>query len=239
MFTVKRFFISVFLFFVISCLCAVCFSEQADRFITCEGYAMEPTVSDGETLAVQYYKSGELPARGDVVICHFPGRTSQVMGLFTADIDFIKRVVAVPGDTVIRIAGVTYVNSAALDPSKKKNNSYTYKKADDGTITYYLNDRKINLTDQETYRCEFDYTYTLKDNEYFVAGDNRYNSHDSRDWNGPDLPFCTANDITGDVGPITLDMIVGRVCAVVTPVENARAIETDANYVDMRDQKYE
>ena len=59
--------------------------------------------------------------------------------------------------------------------------------------------------------------YTLGEDEYFVVGDNVYNSHDSRDWND--------SDPTGDVGPITGDMIVGRARFVFWPLSEIRSID--------------
>ena len=59
--------------------------------------------------------------------------------------------------------------------------------------------------------------YTLGENEYFVVGDNRYNSHDSRDWNDAQP--------NRDVGPITDDMIVGRVRSVIWPLSSIRTVK--------------
>ena len=50
----------------------------------------------------------------------------------------------------------------------------------------------------------------LGENEYFVVGDNRINSHDSR---------------SDDVGVITKDMLVGRVRHVIWPLSDIRAVE--------------
>lgn len=101
---------------------------------------------------------------------------------------FVKRVVGVPGDVVERFAGVTYVNGEALDPNGL------------------------------TYQMKHDYEpYTLGEDEYFCVGDNRYGSHDSRDWND--------GDATRDVGPLDKDMLVGKVRYVVWPLSDIHAVE--------------
>lgn len=227
------------------------------RIITVDGSSMYPTLNDGERLFVTAYdvRFGSAPERGDVVICHYPGRTNKWLGLFTVKTDFVKRVVGLPGDTVERKYGVTYINGQAIDPSKSsalrasRFYSFSYELGESGEITYYRTIHAVNsdgsvtdgersaieLTDEQTYRYEFDYIYTLKDGEYFVVGDNRYNSHDCRAWNGPDLPYETRNDARGHVGPITKDMIRGCVRSVVLPFDNARKVPNNVNYMDERD----
>ena len=59
--------------------------------------------------------------------------------------------------------------------------------------------------------------YTLGEDEYFAVGDNRYNSHDSRDWRD--------SDSSNDVGPITKSMVVGRVREVIWPLNHIRAAQ--------------
>lgn len=101
---------------------------------------------------------------------------------------FVKRVVGVPGDKVCRYNGVTYVNGEPLDP--------------------------LGLAAEARY--DYD-EYTLGEDEYFCVGDNRYDSHDSRDWND--------GDVSRDVGPISGDMLVGKVRHVIWPLNAIRAVE--------------
>ena len=104
--------------------------------------SMEPSFHDGQRLVVNkaIYFFGE-PERGDVVIFRAPNGRQE---------DFIKRVIALPGDTVEVKNRAVYVNGVKLDePYIKSPPSYT-------------------LAELEV----------PKDN-YFVLGDNRDHSNDS------------------------------------------------------------
>ena len=109
--------------------------------ITVKGSSMEDTLLDGDKLYVSVL-TANLGGyeHGDVVICQYPGRT-----------DFIvKRVIGLPGDTVMVDHGQAYVNGEAVDQSYVVHpNPYSYPEI------------------------------TLDEGEYFVLGDNRSVSHDS------------------------------------------------------------
>ena len=69
-----------------------------------------------------------------------------------------------------------------------------------------------------SYQMAYDYEpYTLGEEEYFCVGDNLYDSHDSRDWND--------GISSGDVGPLTEDMIEGKVRYVIWPLNAIRPVE--------------
>ena len=74
--------------------------------------------------------------------------------------DFVKRVIGLPGDTVEIKQGVTYVNGEVLDEP-------------------YLNETPAKL--------DFG-PYVVPDDCYFVMGDNRNNSNDSRKWKNTYVP---------------------------------------------------
>lgn len=162
--------------------------------IKVDGSSMAPTLINGERLFVTVYdvKFGELE-REDVVICNYPNRyTEYPLGIKTKTY-FVKRVVAMPGDTVSRKANVTYV-------------------------TYAETGETVALDAPFANRYQgHDYEYVLGEDEYFVVGDNRGNSHDSRDWND--------DDPSRDVGPITGDMIVGHVRSVFWPIPDFRSVK--------------
>ena len=63
---------------------------------------MSPTLNNGDRLGVTAYdvKIQNKLQRGDVVICHYPGRTNKLLGLITVQTDFVKRIVGVPGDLI-------------------------------------------------------------------------------------------------------------------------------------------
>ena len=133
--------------------------------------------------------------RGDIVICRYPNR-----GIT----NFVKRAVAVPGDTIYRACGVTHVVYQSTDENGET--VTVDEMLDERYALYFLNGSSDDYA-----------PYTLGENEYFVVGDNRYNSHDSRDWND--------TEPNRDVGPITSDMLVGRVRQVIWPLSEIRTVD--------------
>lgn len=169
------------------------------RIIRVDGQSMETTLHDGERLFVTVtdVRFGDVD-RNDVVICHYPHRTGRFLGLVPYKLYFVKRCVAVPGDTVYRLNGVTHV--------VYEQDGQTIDEPLDERIAQYFPNGSVE---------DFD-AYVLGEDEYFVVGDNRYNSHDSRDWN--DL------DDSNDVGPISKSMIVGHVRQVIWPLGSIRPV---------------
>jgi len=137
----------------------------AQPFIV-SGSSMEPTFYTGQYLIINEisYHLGN-PQRGDVIVFKYPKDTSQY---------FIKRVIGLPGETVkiennqVIITNKDHPEGFALKES--------YLPSGDTTFPYGNN------------------TVTLSGDEYFVLGDNRLASSDSRFW-GP----VPSNDIVGKV----------------------------------------
>ena len=164
--------------------------------IRVDGASMNNTLQDGERLFVTVgdVRFGDDVERDSVVICHYPNRGRTF---------FVKRVVAVPGDSVYRQYGITHVVYETVDEN-----------GETVVVDQPLDDQYISLF----YNPNNDYEpYVLGEDEYFVVGDNRGNSHDSRDWND--------DDPSRDVGPITKDMITGRVRQVIWPLNAIRTVE--------------
>ncbi len=224
---------------IVAVLVVVIMKEFLLLPIKVDGNSMNPTLTDEERLLVTVYdvKLTDKLQKGDVVICNYPGRTNKdpIVGLITMDTNFVKRIVGVEGDTVSRVQGVTYVNGEPLDIRAMSMISAQIKEVStfengEQKIVAEINGAERELTLEQSRRYKFDYEYVLGEGEYFVVGDNRYNSHDSRSWNGPMIEKVLVNDVSGDVGPITKDMIVGRAKCVFWPFSEFEKVETNPYY---------
>ena len=130
------------------------------------------------------------PKRGDIIVFRKPGDET---------IDYIKRLVALPNDTVQVKNGVLYINKKMVERTKSnvgvmKNNFgdekiFTqYKETFDGLNFHEI----IEASDQDL----FDDTIEFKvpDNHFFFMGDNRDNSRDSR---SPEVGFVPKRNLIG------------------------------------------
>ena len=144
-----------------------------------KGASMEPSFFDHEYLIIDELSYRlRNPERGDIIVFRYPADPSQF---------FIKRVIGLPGETV---------------------------EVNDGIVTVY-NDEHPNgsALDEQVYLPE-EYlsvgkkTLTLKSDEYFVMGDNRPASLDSRYF-----------------GAVKRSAIVGRVWLRGWPLDRWKAFE--------------
>lgn len=132
------------------------------------GQSMVPNFQSGEYLLTDKvsYRMGN-PQRGDIVVFHAPPAAHCPEG---TGCDFIKRVLAVPGETISLSNSTYFINGQPL--------AEPYIPADFNTLPGdFIKGR----------------TATMGPDEYFVSGDNRPYSSDSRVW-----------------GPIPKSAIVGR-----------------------------
>ena len=120
---------------------------------------------------------GEKPKRGDVVVFRKPTDVS---------IDYIKRLIGMPGDTIQMKMGVLYINDKAI-PKERVDD---FKEYDEDSKTFrnipqyeetLPEGKKILVLDDEPNGIE-DNTdvYTVPPDHYFMMGDNRDHSADSR-----------------------------------------------------------
>lgn len=165
--------------------------------------SMIPTLQIGDLILVNKFTygirlpvlgtkitQGTPPQRGDVMVFHFPPNPKQ---------DFIKRVVGLPGDTVeyinkrLTINGQTVPTSSVPDYLDESSNSYSsqFEEQLSGVRHFILNDKTrpafvAGVTQfpgmencsyfDNGVRC------TVPQGQYFMMGDNRDNSLDSRYW---------------------------------------------------------
>lgn len=132
------------------------------------GDSMLPNFTNGELLLTEKvsYRIYN-PARGDVIVFRAP---------LSGKVDFIKRIIGLPGDIV---------------------------KVEDGVV--FINDQRLTEP-YETQQTLGKVEVTLAQNQYYVLGDNRGSSSDSRSF-----------------GPIATGAIKGRAWLVYWPIKSERS----------------
>jgi signal peptidase I len=117
-----------------------------------EGASMEPNFHNNDYLLIEKVteRLGE-PERGDVIVFRYPNNPK---------INYIKRIIGVPGDKITIKDGVLKIAPAGSSEEKIVNESYI----------------PSNL------KTSGNLEITINKDEFFVLGDNRDNSSDSREW---------------------------------------------------------
>lgn len=138
--------------------------------------SMRPTLLEGDRLFIERYsRFYKAPQRGDIIVFYPPDTQlknsfgdvfKRLTGFLCKDVAYIKRVVGTPGDRI----------------NIKTENGETY---------VYLNGEKldepyVNNPAEKNYKCTEQTTYCedviVPENMYFMMGDNRGYSLDSRYW---------------------------------------------------------
>jgi signal peptidase I len=148
------------------------------------GESMYPTFENGEYILTNKieYKIME-PKRGDVVVFKSPNNK---------DIDFIKRIIALPGDRLKVINGKYYLNDQLINESYLPSGLYTF------AGSFLRENTEI----------------TVPSGEYFVSGDNRPHSLDSREF-----------------GTIVKEDIIGKALLRYWPFDRAGLIKNPFTYL--------
>lgn len=144
-----------------------------------------PHQVDGQSMDPTYKNDQYLIANKLIYKLSSPKRGDVVIFKRTDTQDYIKRIIGLPGDTVTLQDGTFFVNGEKLDESEYLDNVITDGRA-------YLGDGE---------------SITVPDEHYFVSGDNRNHSSDSRDF-----------------GPVKFEDIKGRVWFVVYPLNDFHII---------------
>jgi signal peptidase I len=148
-----------------------------------KGASMEPNFFDSEYLIIdEITYRFEVPKRGDIIVFRYPQDPREF---------FIKRLIGLPGEEVqVKDGEVIIFNKEHPDGETLKED---YLPAN--VKTYAISDEKVKLGD----------------NEYFVLGDNRNSSKDSRSF-----------------GVVNKSFIIGRVLFRGWPVDRVHVFETPA-----------
>lgn len=127
--------------------------------------SMIPTLEiNDRVLVAKFWNLFFPPSRGSLYVFRYPVDRER---------DFVKRVIAIPGDTVEIKKGIVYINGEPTEES--------YVKYPDH---YTMNPSNIFPG----------VPFTVPEGKYFMLGDNRSNSQDSRYWG-----FADISDMRGPV----------------------------------------
>lgn len=146
------------------------------------------------------------PKRGDIAVFKLPKDNST---------DYIKRLVGLPGDRIQMIDGVLHINNTpvprvrvadfeTLDAWGRASKVEQYRETLPNGVSY-------TVIERDGARGYWDNTrvYVVPPGHYFMMGDNRDNSTDSRDENS--------------VGPVPLENFVGRAEIIFFSIEEGEA----------------
>lgn len=150
-------------------------------------FFMTPHEVVGTSMVPNFQNGEHLIANKVVYTLSEPKRGDVVIFKYSDTQDFIKRVIGMPGETVSLMDGKIFINNVQLDE------------------TEYLSD--VVYTSGGDFLREGE-TIEVPQGMYFVSGDNRPHSSDSREF-----------------GPVDANSIKGKAWLVYYPFDNLRVVE--------------
>jgi signal peptidase I len=148
-----------------------------------EGNSMVPALEDNQYIIIDKigYILGE-PERGDVVVFRPPSDSRKY---------YVKRIIGLPGDEITIKEGFVHVRNAQRDILLKEE---------------YLDSKNLGRTFRATGDSSEE-TYLVPEEHYFLLGDNRQGSLDSRSFRnarGEPTPYVSREGVTGKVWLVAL-----------------------------------
>lgn len=168
--TLKAIIKEIFIFAVIAFGVVLPFRIYIAEPYLVDGRSMDPTFATNDYLIVDKlsYKIGT-PKRNSVIVFKYPNDPSK---------SFIKRIIGLPNETVSMKNNVVTVvnekNPAGFNP--------------DQTFVVHKCEKTIN-------NCVYSFETKLGPDEYFVMGDNRAESFDSRSWGALDRKYILGKPV--------------------------------------------
>lgn len=152
--------------FVVSAIVILLFVNFVAHPVRVDGRSMYPTLKDGEfgfTNVGGVLLNGV--KRGDIVVV-----TMEEKGQKT---HWVKRVIGMPGDTISCVNDIVFINGKVLDETQYIDPNYRQSCVDQ--FGYFNKVPNADNTDVQDFE-----EVKLGDDEYYVMGDNRPYSKDSR-----------------------------------------------------------
>ena len=175
--------------------------------------SMKPTLLEGDRIIVERYsRFNSTPKRGDIMVFYPPSTKlsnrpvallSRLTGILCKDIAYIKRVVGLPGDKIeIKYepngAAYVYINDVKYEENYIKS-VYEYPPCPAPNMNHMF------IMPDQIMKCG---PFYLEHDEYFMMGDNRGDSQDSRYW-----------------GPLKQDRFIGRAVSVFWPLSRKKELK--------------